>query len=112
MQIRLNLDPDHHKSIEYEESRGFQWILLEPNHPKFARSQQARRQDSMTGGGGINKFWGGTRSLFCVNSRGHGGTRNLSQSGSNKQGEEQKVKEIFRSKSEIQAFFRPKTGDL
>ena len=28
MQIRLNFDPDHHKSIEYEESRGFQWILL------------------------------------------------------------------------------------
>ena len=23
MQIRLNFDPDHHKSIEYEESRGF-----------------------------------------------------------------------------------------
>ena len=52
MQIRLNFDPDHHKPIEYEESRGFQWILLEPNHSKFARSQQARRQDSVTGGGG------------------------------------------------------------
>ena len=32
------------------------------------RSDQARRQDSVTGG--INKFLGGTRSLFCVNSRG------------------------------------------
>ena len=66
MQIRLNFDPDHHKSIEYEESRGFQWILLEHNHSKFASSQQARRQDSVTGGGGggRNKFWMGTRSLF------------------------------------------------
>ena len=74
MQIRLNFDPDHHKSIEYEELRGFQWILLEPNHLKFARSQQARRQDSVTGGGGggggRNKFWVGTRILFCVNSKG------------------------------------------
>ena len=50
MQIRLNFDPDHHKSIEHEELRGFQWILLEPNHSKFVRSQQARRQDSVTGG--------------------------------------------------------------
>ena len=67
--IRLNFDPDHHKSIEYEESRGFQWILLEPNHSKFARSQEARRQDSVTGGAEIN-LGGGTRSLFYVNSRG------------------------------------------
>ena len=52
MQIWLNFDPDHHKSIEYEESRDFQWILLESNHSKFARSQQARRQDNVTGGGG------------------------------------------------------------
>ena len=34
--------------------------------------------------------------------------RNLSQSGSNKQGEEQKVKGIFRPKSEIQAVFTAK----
>ena len=39
---------------------------------------------------------------------GHGGTRNLSQSGSNEQGEEQKVKEILRPKSEIQAVFPAK----
>ena len=58
MQIWLNFDPDHHKSIKYKESRGFQWILLEPNHSKFARSQQARRQDSVTGGGAeINFGW-------------------------------------------------------
>ena len=31
--------------------------------------RQVRRQDSVTGGG-RNKFWGGTRSLFCVNSKG------------------------------------------
>ena len=97
MQIRLNFDPDHHKSIEYEESRGFQWILLEPNHSKFARSQQARRQDSVTGG--HEKF------ILCEFERGTGGTRNLSQSGSNKQGEEQNVKGIFRPKSKIQAVF-------
>ena len=36
---------------------------------------------------------------------GHGGTRNLSQSGSNKQGEDQKFRGIFRLKSEIQTFF-------
>ena len=40
---------------------------------------------------------------------GHGSTRNLSQSGSDEQGEEQRFKGIFRPKSEIQAVF---TGDL
>ena len=44
--------------------------------------------------------------------KGHGGTRNLSQSGSNKQGEDQKLRRIFRPKSQIQTVFRPKTGDL
>ena len=33
-------------------------------------SEQARRQDSVTGGAEINFGGGGTRSLFCVNSRG------------------------------------------
>ena len=64
MQIRLNFHPDHHKSIEYEESRGFQWILLEPNHSKFARSQQARHQDSVTGGTEINFGW--AREVYFV----------------------------------------------
>ena len=64
MQIRLNFDPDHHKSIEYEESRGFQWILLEPNHSKFASSQQARRQDSVTGGGGAEINFGWAREVY------------------------------------------------
>ena len=41
-------------------------------------------------GGGRNKFWGGMRSLFMRIREGHGGTRNLFQSGSNKQGEDQK----------------------
>ena len=68
MQNRLNFDPDHHKSIEYEESRGFQWILLEPNHSKFARSQQARRQDSVTGeeGGGAEINFGWAREVYFV----------------------------------------------
>ena len=42
MQIWLNFDPDHHKSIKYKESRGFQWILLEPNHSKLASRPGAR----------------------------------------------------------------------
>ena len=40
------------------------------------------------------------------------GTRYLSQSGSNQQGEEQRFKGIFRPKSEIQALFPAKTGDF
>ena len=39
---------------------------------------------------------------------GHGGTRNLSQSGSNEQGEDLRLKRIFRPKSEIQAVFPAK----
>ena len=75
---------------------------------------QARRQDSVTGGGGgggRNKFWGAREVYLCEFERGTGGTRNLSQSGSNEQGEDQKFIGIFRLKSAIEAFFRPKTGD-
>ena len=39
-------------------------------------------------------------------------TRNLSQSGSNEQGADQKFRGIFRLKSKIKTFFLPKTGDL
>ena len=54
-------------------------------------SAQARRQDSVTGGAEIN--FGRAREVYFVWIReGHWGTRNLSQSGSNKQGEEQKLK--------------------
>ena len=59
-----------------------------------------------------NKFWGGRRSFFMWIREGHGGTRNLSQSGSNKEGEDQKFRRIFRLQSKIETFFRPKTGDL
>ena len=51
--------------------------------------EQARRQDSVTGGG-RNKFWGGTRSLFVWIQEGHGSTRNLFQCGSNEQRENHK----------------------
>ena len=101
MQIRLNFDPDHHKSIEYEESRGFQWIPLEPNHSKFARSQQARRQDSVTGGGAEINFRGHEKFILCEFERGTG-AREIYPS---LQGEEQNIKGIFRPKSEIQAVF-------
>ena len=37
--------------------------------------------------------------------QGHGGTRNLSQPGSNEQGEDQRLKGIFQPKSELQAVF-------
>ena len=57
---------------------------------------QARRQDSVTGGG--------TRSLFCLNSRGARGHEEFIPVWI-KQTEEQKVKGIFRPKSEIQAVF-------
>ena len=69
---------------------------------------QARRQDSVTGGGGgggRNKFWEAREVYFVSIREGHRGTWNLFQSGSNKQGEEQKVKGIFRLKSEFQAVF-------
>ena len=56
-------------------------------------------------GGGRNKFWGGTRSLFMWIREGHGGTRNLSQSESNEQDEDQTFIGISRLKSEIQTFF-------
>ena len=58
--------------------------------------------------GGRNKFWGGTRSLFMWIREGHRSMRNLSRSGSNEQGEDQKFRVIFRSKSEIQPVFSAK----
>ena len=65
---------------------------------------QARRQDSVTGGAEIN--FGGARAVYFVWIREeHGGTRNLSQSGSSEQGEKQRFKGIFRPKSQIQALF-------
>ena len=99
---------------------------------------QARRQDSVTGGG-RNKYWGGTRSLFCVNSRGARGRENFipvwikwtrwgaksrifrpkseiqavflakNRWSPKKKRSSLKLQGIFRPKSEI---FRPKTGDL
>ena len=62
--------------------------------------EQARRQDSVTGG--RNKFWGAREVYLCEFER---GTRNLSQSGSNEQGEDERLKGIFQPKSEIQAIF-------
>ena len=72
------------------------------------RRIQARRQDSVTGGGAEKNF-GGHENFIYVNSKGARGTRNLSQSGSNDQGEDQKFKGIFRPKSEIQTVFLAKT---
>ena len=72
----------------------------------FVRSYvsiQARRQDSVTGGG-KNKFWGAREVYLCEFER---GTRDLSQSGWNEQGEDQRFKGIFRPKSGIQAVFPP-----
>ena len=62
--------------------------------------QQARRQDSVTGGAEI-KFGGAREVYFVWIRKGHGGTRNLSLSGSKEQGVVRKFKGIF----------RPKTGD-
>ena len=117
MQIRLNFDPDHHKSIEYEESGGFQWIPLEPNHSKFARSQQARRQDSVTGGAEIN-FGGHEKFILCEFERGTGAREiypsldqiNKVRSKTSKgfSGRNRKFKRFFRPKSEIQAVFPAK----
>ena len=61
----------------------------------------------MTGGTEINlgeheKF------ILCEFERGTGGTRNLSQSGSNKQGEKQKVKGFSARNRKFKRFFRPK----
>ena len=65
---------------------------------------QARHQDSVIGGAEIN--FGGAREHYFVWIREeHAGTTNLSRSGSNEHGEEQRLKGIFRPKSEIQAVF-------
>ena len=63
----------------------------------------------MTGRAEIN-LGGHEQFILCEIERAtaHGGTRNLSQSGSNEQGEEQRFKVIFRPKSEIQAVFPTK----
>ena len=62
---------------------------------------QVRRQDSVTGGAEIN--FGGARKVYlCEFER---GTRNLSQSQLNEQGEDQRFKGIFRPRSGIQAVF-------
>ena len=95
----------------------------------FLKSQ-ARRQDSVTGGGGCrNKFWGGTSSLFCVNSRGARGHEKFipvwikwtrweaniqrdfpagnrwSQKKKKEKRPSLKLQGIFRPKSQIQAVF-------
>ena len=70
----------------------------------WVSSPQARRQHSVTGGG-INKFWGAREVYFVWIREGYRGTRNLSQSGWNKQGEKQTVTEIFLPKLQIQAVF-------
>ena len=69
---------------------------------------QARRQDSVTGGAEIN-FGGAREVCLCEFER---GTGNLSQSGSNKQGEDQRIKGISGRNRKFKQFFRPKTGDL
>ena len=56
---------------------------------------QAWRQYSVTGGGGRTKFWGPWEVYLCEFER---GMRNLSQSGSNEEGEDQRSKGIFRPK--------------
>ena len=62
---------------------------------------QARRKDSVTGGAEI-KFGGARKVYSCEFEM---GMRNLSQSGLNEQGEDQKLRGIFRPKSEIQTVF-------
>ena len=99
------------KSIFFDEnSNCMPSSPCEPNELKFGMwSSQARRQDSVTGGGEAEINFGGHEKLIlCEFERGHGGTRNLSQSGSNKQGEEQKVNGIFLPKWEIQTVFPAK----
>ena len=61
------------------------------NHksPFISRGLQAQRQDSVTGGAEIN-FRRAREVYLCEFERGTGGTRNLSQSRSNEQGEDQK----------------------
>ena len=86
---------------------------------------QARHQDSVTGGGGRNKFWGGTRSYSCEFKRGTGAREiypNLDQinkvktknsngfSAENRWSQKKRksssleLRGIFRPKSEIQTF--------
>ena len=64
---------------------------------------QARRQYSVTGGVGAEINFGGHQKFIYVNLRGAWGMRNLSQSGSNEEGEDQRIKGTFRPKSGIQA---------
>ena len=71
----------------------------------FRPSARRGARIAWLGGGGAEINFGGTRSLFMWIRVGHGGTRNLSQSESNEQGEDRKFRGIFRLKSEIQTFF-------
>ena len=97
---------------------------------------QARCQDSVTGGGGRNKFWGGTRNLFMWIWEGHGSREiypSLDQM--HKVKTKKQVKTGFSSRKQMislppkkglhwnsksfsgrnqkfKRFFRPKTGDL
>ena len=65
---------------------------------------QARRQDSVTGEAEIN--FGGAREVYlCEFERGARGTRNLLQSGSNEQGENQTFRGICRPTKETQTVF-------
>ena len=116
MQIRLNFDPDHHKSIEYKESRGFQWILLEPNHSKFARSQQARRQDSVTGGGGRGgrkKILDGHEKFILIKFERSTGAREIYPSLDQINKVRSKTSKGFSGRNwKFKRFFRPKSDDL
>ena len=62
------------------------------------------------GGGGRNKFWGGTRSLFCVNSR---GAREIYPSLDQIIKVGSKMSKGFSGRNrKFKCFFRSKTGDL
>ena len=102
--IRLRAD----KKLRIQNEIRFTRILMKTTEKKGLRRPSAR----ITWLGGRKKFGGCTRRFILWMEEGHGGTKNLSQSGSNEQGEDQKFRGSFRLQSEIETFFRPKTGDL
>ena len=71
---------------------------------------QARRQNSVTGGGDRNKFWGGHEKFTYVNSR---GPREIYPSLDQMNKVKTKDSKGFSGRNQkFKLFFRPKTGDL
>ena len=83
------------------------------NNPLFKRSLQARRQDSVTGGGGAEVNFGGAQEVYlCEFERGTG-AREIYRSLDQMNKVKTKNSEGYSGRNQkFKRLFRPKTGDL